>query len=251
MTSAISDPPQHVQLETTHAPLDGATDVVLRDGSTVLVRPAVADDVEAVATFLDGLSPDARWFRFLGGGISAVRAARGLIDHGVGLVATAGVDGHVVAHACLVPEPNGERAELAFAVADAWQGRGIGTLMLAHLAQLAEAAGVVTLTAFVHPDNHRMLAVLRDPRPRLGYVYMHNMGWGWAILMTIASLATLGLLVGVVLTAARDHGGPSPREILDRRLAAGEIDLDEYGRARAAMSREGSDGSPAGPPTPA
>jgi len=84
----------------------------------------------------------------------------------------------------------------------------------------------------------------------LGYVYMHNMGWGWAILMTIASLAILGLLVGVVFSAVRDQG-PSPREILDRRLAAGEIDLDEYGRARAAMSREGSGGLPAGPPTPA
>jgi putative membrane protein len=74
----------------------------------------------------------------------------------------------------------------------------------------------------------------------LGYVYMHNMGWGWGILLTIASLAILGLLVGVVLTAVRDQGSPSPREILDRRLAAGEIDLDEFGRARAAMSREGS-----------
>ena len=163
MTSAISDPPQLVELETTHASLDGPTDVVLRDGSTVHVRPTVADDVEAAATFLDGLSPEAHWFRFLGGGMSALRAARWLIGHGVGLVATAGVDGHdVVAHACFVPEPNGERAELAFAVADAWQGRGIGTLMLAHLAQLAEASGVVTLTAVVHPGNHRMLSVLRD-----------------------------------------------------------------------------------------
>ena len=163
MTSAISDPPELVELETTHASLDGPTDVVLRDGSTVHVRPTVADDVEAAATFLDGLSPEAHWFRFLGGGMSALRAARWLIGHGVGLVATAGVDGHdVVAHACFVPEPNGERAELAFAVADAWQGRGIGTLMLAHLAQLAEASGIVTLTAVVHPGNHRMLSVLRD-----------------------------------------------------------------------------------------
>jgi len=85
----------------------------------------------------------------------------------------------------------------------------------------------------------------------LGYVYMHNMGWGWAILMTIASLAILGLLAGVVLTAVRDRRSASPHEILDRRLAAGEIDPDEYGRARAAMSREGSGGLPAGPSTPA
>ena len=85
----------------------------------------------------------------------------------------------------------------------------------------------------------------------LGYVYMHDMGWGWAVLMTIAWLAILGLIVGVVLTAVRDRRSASPREILDRRLAAGELDLDEYERARAAMSREGTGGSPTGPPSPA
>jgi acetyl coenzyme A synthetase (ADP forming)-like protein len=162
MTSTLSDRPQRAAPRATQTPLDGATDVVLRDGSTIHLRPADDDDVNGLATFLDGLSADARWFRFLGGGSNAGRAARGLIDHGVGLVATAGVDGHVVAHACFVPEPSGARAELAFAVADAWQAHGIATIMLAHLAQLAEAAGVATLTAFVHPDNHRMLGVLRD-----------------------------------------------------------------------------------------
>ena len=85
----------------------------------------------------------------------------------------------------------------------------------------------------------------------LGNVYMHDMGWGWAILMTIAWLVLLGLLLGVVLAAVRDRRGALPREILDRRLAAGEIDLDEYERARTAMSREATGGSPTGPPTPA
>ncbi len=85
----------------------------------------------------------------------------------------------------------------------------------------------------------------------LGYVYMHDMGWGWVILMAIAWLAILGILVGVVLTAVRDRRNPSPREILDRRLAAGEIGIDDYERARAAISRESSGGSPARPPTPA
>lgn len=85
----------------------------------------------------------------------------------------------------------------------------------------------------------------------LGYVYVHNMGWGWGILMTLGWLALLGLFLGVVLAAVRDRRSQSPREILDRRLAAGEIDLDQYERAREAMSRHGSDRSPAGPPAPA
>jgi uncharacterized membrane protein len=83
----------------------------------------------------------------------------------------------------------------------------------------------------------------------LGYVYMHDMGWGWGILMTLGWLALVALVVGVVLAAVRDRRGPSARELLDRRLAAGEIGLDDYERARAAMSSESADRS--GPPATA
>ncbi|MFP5362990.1 MAG: GNAT family N-acetyltransferase [Thermoleophilia bacterium] len=136
-------------------------DVALRDGSTVHVRSAGPDDVEALAEFLDGLSSQARWFRFLGGGVDADRAARGLIERGVGLLATAGPQGAIVAHACYVVEGRAQ-AEVAFAVGDEWQGLGIGTLLLAQLAEIADAAGIATLTAMVHPTNRRMLDVFRD-----------------------------------------------------------------------------------------
>jgi acetyl coenzyme A synthetase (ADP forming)-like protein len=139
---------------------DGS-DVVLRDGSTVHLRPTGPGDVEGVAEFLGGLSPDARWFRFLGSGLQVDRAARELVGRGTGLVAVAGPEDTVIAHASFIPETH-DRAELAVAVADAWQGHGIGTLLLAHLAQLAEAGGIVTLEAWVHPANHRMLQVFRD-----------------------------------------------------------------------------------------
>lgn len=137
------------------------SDVALRDGSTVHVRPAGSSDVDSLAAFLDGLSAQARWFRFLGGGVDAGSAAHGLVERGVGLLATAGPDGAIVAHACYVPETP-DRAEVAFAVADAWQGHGIATLLLGQLAELADAAGITTLTATVHPTNHRMLQVFRD-----------------------------------------------------------------------------------------
>jgi uncharacterized membrane protein len=69
----------------------------------------------------------------------------------------------------------------------------------------------------------------------LAYVYYHHMGWGWGILMTLGWLALLGLFVAVVYAAVRDRRAPSARELLDRRLANGEINIDEYNRARAAM----------------
>ena len=41
-------------------------------------------------------------------------------------------------------------------------GRGIATIMLGHLATLAEADGVATFTATVLPENRRMIQVFRD-----------------------------------------------------------------------------------------
>ena len=157
MLSTVSEQPPGPLL----AAIADGSDVVLRDGSTIHLRPTGPADVEALAGFLRDLSPDARWFRFLGSGLNIDRAARQLVEHGTGLVATAGPDAEVMAHASFVPETR-DRAELAFAVADAWQGRGIATQLLAHLAQLAEASGIATLVAWVHPSNHRMLQVFRD-----------------------------------------------------------------------------------------
>lgn len=87
----------------------------------------------------------------------------------------------------------------------------------------------------------------------LSYVYMHDMGWSWGILMTLGWLALLGLFVGVVVAAVRDRRSDSPREILDRRLAAGEIDLDTYQRARDATGDRGSGNgrAPTSPHAPA
>jgi hypothetical protein len=55
----------------------------------------------------------------------------------------------------------------------------------------------------------------------------------------------------VLLAAVRDRRAPSAREILDRRLAAGEINTDEYQRARDAISDSGPGRPPASPPAPA
>ena len=55
-----------------------------------------------------------------------------------------------------------DRAEVAFAVADALQGHGIGTRLLEHLAASRAAQGIETFDAYVLGDNRRMLDVFRD-----------------------------------------------------------------------------------------
>ena len=141
-------------------------DVALRDGATARVRPVDPRDEAALRQLLKGLSVESRWLRFFSAGADLQRAASLMAalapPAGRGLVAVAGVPQCVVAHAAYVREDEAGRAEVAFEVADAWQGRGLATVLLAHLSQLAEADGITTFVASVLPGNHRMVQVFRD-----------------------------------------------------------------------------------------
>src|SRR3954470_4979365 len=138
-------------------------DVALRDGSTIHVRPTRPDDRAAIRAFLEGLSEESRWLRFFGAGVNLDDAAAVAVDdaRGYSLIAVTGADDRVVAHGSYVREGPG-MAEVAFAVADDWQQRGIGTLVLAQLADAAAAAGIVTFTAVVMAGNHRMISMFRE-----------------------------------------------------------------------------------------
>ena len=136
------------------------SEVVLRDGSTVHMRRTSAADGALLAALLDRLSPEALWLRFLGT-VAVAAAAERLVTEGTGLVALAGTPSRAVAHASFLPEAAG-RAEVAFEVDGDWQGRGLATLLLGHLAQLSEEQGIEVFTALVLPDNHRMIKVFRE-----------------------------------------------------------------------------------------
>jgi acetate---CoA ligase (ADP-forming) len=141
-------------------------DIVLRDGSTLHVRPVRAGDEHALSAFFRSLSDDSRWFRFFGGSGESflADAARrfAVVDGGTfSLVATAGAAAGIVGHAIYVPT-RADHAEIAIAVADAYHGKGLGTLFLAHLARAADANGVRVFDAEVLASNHRMLELVRE-----------------------------------------------------------------------------------------
>ena len=148
------------------APWHHETDVVLRDGSTVHVRPVRAEDAAALKVFFKGLSPKSIGLRFFSSFPDldrAVRWATQVDQHRYGLIATSSADCRVVAHAGWETDPDHpERAEVAFAIADATQHNGLGTVLLGQLTQAAAQAGVAVLNAEVLPQNHRMLHVFRD-----------------------------------------------------------------------------------------
>ena len=139
-------------------------DVALKDGSTVRVRPVRADDEPAIRAFLEGLSPESIAFRFFGmpnlDWVIAWSIKVDYADH-FALVAETGTPREIVAHAGYV-RIDADRAEVAFVVADQWQGKGISTIMLAHLADAAQQQRISTFFAEVLPANHRMLDVFRE-----------------------------------------------------------------------------------------
>ena len=153
-------------------------EVVLRDGSTVHVRPVVPADTVAVRAFLGDLSPTSRALRYFSGGAdldaAATAAASARRPDGHGLIAIRGRGG-VIAHAGYA-RTGPDRAEVAFAVADDLQGMGIATTLLAHLTEVAEADGIAWFSAEVLPQNHAMIEVFRESgfavetRSRPGYI---------------------------------------------------------------------------------
>jgi acetyl coenzyme A synthetase (ADP forming)-like protein len=141
-------------------------DVVLRDGSTVRVRPVRRDDEGGLLQFLQGLSDDSRVLRFFTipreDFLAGIAKAEAVVDYerSFGLVAVAGAEARIVAHGQYVSVEPG-RAEVAFAVAESYQGQGLGTLLLGQLAEVAGAHGIEVFEADVLPHNHRMLEMFR------------------------------------------------------------------------------------------
>ena len=146
-------------------PVEREGTVVLRDGSTVTVRPVRPGDEQRLAAFFAALSLESRVFRFFAAVANADALARSMVNVDYrtryGIVAVAGDDEAIVGHAMYVEEMP-RKAELAVAIADRYQGRGLGTILLGQLAEAAAAAGYDVLEAIVKPENHRMLDMLRE-----------------------------------------------------------------------------------------
>jgi acetyl coenzyme A synthetase (ADP forming)-like protein len=126
------------------------------------VRPA---DETTLFELFEGLDPDSLTFRFFSGASDLKAAATQLADvdysSDYGLLATRGDPERPVGHATYVASSPG-RAEIAFAIADEMQGLGLGTILLAHLAEVADDSGIGLFYAEVMPGNHRMIEVFRD-----------------------------------------------------------------------------------------
>ncbi|HEX5465359.1 MAG TPA: GNAT family N-acetyltransferase [Candidatus Limnocylindrales bacterium] len=142
-----------------------AVDVVLRDGASVILRPARPEDEASILAFLEGLSRDALWMRFAGYAGDLAAAARTWAQlpdaDSLSLLAVSGFDERIVAQASY-QRTAPQTAEVAFAVADERQGQGLATHLLRRLASVATEQGILSFEAQVVAHNHRMLLVFRE-----------------------------------------------------------------------------------------
>ncbi|TDB83527.1 GNAT family N-acetyltransferase [Actinomadura sp. KC216] len=156
-------------------------DVVLSDGGTAHLRPIRTGDAGLLRDFHARLSPESIYYRFFS---PRPRLSDRDVEHftsvdhdrRVALIATIGEEMvAVVRYDRLGDRPEGDRpggdgtegerpatAEVAFLVEDAHQGRGLGPVLLEHIAAAARERGVRRFVASVLPDNRRMTRVFRE-----------------------------------------------------------------------------------------
>ncbi|WP_242906187.1 bifunctional acetate--CoA ligase family protein/GNAT family N-acetyltransferase [Actinomadura terrae] len=147
-------------------------DVVLSDGGTAHLRPIRSEDAEILRVFYARLSPESIYYRFFSPRPSLTdREVEHFtsVDHDrrVALIATIGEEMvAVVRYDSFEDRP--ETAEVAFLVEDAHQGRGLGAVLLEHIAAAARERGVRRFVANVLPDNRRMTRVFREAGYEVG-----------------------------------------------------------------------------------
>ncbi|HSP73707.1 MAG TPA: GNAT family N-acetyltransferase [Gaiellaceae bacterium] len=129
----------------------------------LLVRPLRDGDTDTVAAVFERLGPESRRARFNGPKPFLTTAElRQLAQVDTTRHALVGyVDGDPLPVAIARLVRDGRSAEIAFGVADAYHGRGIGSALAAELLADARAAGIRTISALVANDNRAAVAQLR------------------------------------------------------------------------------------------
>jgi RimJ/RimL family protein N-acetyltransferase len=147
--------------------------VALRDGSKALIRPVRSTDAALLADGFARLSPRSRQLRFLTRKKQLSSAELRYftdVDHHdhEALVALNPADGRGVGIARYIRHARDPRAaEIAVTIVDDWQGRGLGTELVARLSARARSEGICRFTALVAEDNVAVARMLRHTSARL------------------------------------------------------------------------------------
>ncbi|MFC1563590.1 GNAT family N-acetyltransferase [candidate division KSB1 bacterium] len=146
-------------------------ETVLRDGGLICIRAIHPDDKKHLYNAFHQLSMQSRYFRFLGYKKEISRKELSYfteIDYKrhVALVAVLpeGQNERIIGVGRYIrPDLNRKSAltDVAVAVIDKYQGRGIGTLLLKHLAVIASNLSITQFEADIHSENLQMLRIIK------------------------------------------------------------------------------------------
>jgi acetyltransferase len=157
-------------------PVAYVQETTLNDGTPLRTRPVRPEDEPAMVHFHESLSERSVYFRYfhhirLDERVAHERLTRVcFIDYDREMVlVTETADGSIVAASRLTKEPGSAEAEFAILVADAWQSRGLGTMLLRILVDLARRENIQRVSGLILTENRPMQEICRELGFRLGY----------------------------------------------------------------------------------
>jgi GNAT superfamily N-acetyltransferase len=163
----------------------------LRDGTEVLVRPLGPDDAARERVLLEALSPQTRRYRFLGAMGHPTpelihQLTHPLAPREIAFAAVADVGGSetILGIGRYATGTDSNECECAVVVRDDWQHRGVATLLMTHLIQVAKARGIKRMWSMDAVANERMaeladfLGFRRDPDPGDATQVIHSLWLG-------------------------------------------------------------------------
>jgi acetyl coenzyme A synthetase (ADP forming)-like protein len=159
----------HMGSETITYPSQYETEVLLKDGASILLRPIRVDDARSCVEFVGGLSTNTKYLRFHHvpketGLEDAVRFCT--VDYRNTFAFIAEVlretKRNIVAIGRYYRLPDHHSAEVALTIEDSYQGRGLGTSILGQLANVARENGIDSFQADVLAENEQMMNIFKD-----------------------------------------------------------------------------------------
>ena len=129
-----------------------------------LIREGRQDDANRISAFVCGLSSQSQYLRFFATVAPPSSGLLRVLSGGTGadILLVTDRSGAVVAHAMAADTavPGGLASNIGLVVADPWQQKGLGTLLLSTLIGRASRRGVGSLVLDVLPSNDRMLGII-------------------------------------------------------------------------------------------
>ncbi|HTH39425.1 MAG TPA: GNAT family N-acetyltransferase [Rhodocyclaceae bacterium] len=144
-------------------------DFAARDGRKVHIRPIQPEDAHLSQYFVQHLSQESRYFRFMNtirelSPMQLVRLTQIDYDREMALIALSEVDGEMqeVGVVRYASNPDGESCEFAIVVSDGWQGTGLAKKLMQRIIETARQQGFLYMTGDFLTENSRMLKFVAD-----------------------------------------------------------------------------------------